>query len=129
MIRRLIPLTQGLFLLNAAIWLLFGVISLWRLGNNPTNQEFTLWVVALLMFANVAAMLITGVGLGTRYRRLFVFFGLLVLLGNIILTFTDQFGLFDLLTLLLDLVMLGLLLVIGPFWPRFQRPADKTYQN
>jgi len=35
---------------------------------------------------------------------------LAVLLVNIVLTFTDQFGLFDLLTLLLDLIILALLL-------------------
>ncbi|MBP6470897.1 MAG: hypothetical protein KBE23_14785 [Chloroflexi bacterium] len=35
---------------------------------------------------------------------------LAVLLVNIVLTVTDQFGLFDLLTLLLDLIILALLL-------------------
>lgn len=34
-----------------------------------------------------------------------------VLLVNIVLTFTDQIGLLDLLTLLLDLALLGILLV------------------
>lgn len=33
-----------------------------------------------------------------------------VLVVNIVLTFTDQFGIFDLLTLLLDLILLALVL-------------------
>jgi hypothetical protein len=35
-----------------------------------------------------------------------------VLAVNILLTFTDQFGLFDFLTLLLDLVLLALVLLL-----------------
>ena len=100
---RRVRFTQSLFFLIAFIWLIFGIVSLWRLSNSPSNQPVTLLVVALLMFGNVAALLIAGVGLGTRYWRLFYFFGLLLLLANIILTFTDQLGLFDFLTLLLDL--------------------------
>lgn len=101
---------QWLFYLNTAIWLLIGVYSLIRLYRGEDTPDITLLVVAVLMFGNAAAMLIAGWGLGLRNRWLYLF-AIAVLLFNILLTFTDQFGIFDLLTLLLDLVLLILLWV------------------
>ena len=54
-------------------------------------------------------MLGMGVGLGKRQRR-FYYLAILVLAVTIILTFTDEFGLLDLLTLIMDGVLLGLLI-------------------
>ena len=51
-----------------------------------------------------------GIGIGRR-RRLFYFFAMAILAVNIILTVTDEFGLLDLATLLIDLVLLGPLIV------------------
>lgn len=99
---------QGLFFLNAVIWLSFGVVSVLRLGDNP-EQLVTAVIVAVLMVGNVGAMLLAGFSLG-RLTRWSYIFALAVLLVNIVLTFTDQFGIFDLLTLLLDLLLFGLLL-------------------
>jgi len=62
---------QALFFLNAAIWLAFGVWSLVRLGREGSGQSLTLWIVAILMFGNVGAMLLSGFGLGTRQQRFF----------------------------------------------------------
>ena len=100
---------QILFILNAIIWLLFGIVSLVQITTNGSEQQIVALVIAILMFGNVGAMLLAGIGLGTR-RRLFFYFGIVVLAVNIILTFTDQFGVFDCVTLVLDVILLGLLI-------------------
>jgi hypothetical protein len=100
---------QALFFLNAAIWLAFGIGSLVRLAHRNPDQPITAAVVAILMFGNVGAMLGAGLGLGRRRRWLYTL-ALLVLAVNIILTVTDRFGIFDLITLIIDVALLGLLI-------------------
>ena len=99
---------QGLFFLNAAIWLVFGIVSVLRLGGNE-GQGVTALVVAILMFGNAGAMALSGALLGKR-RMLFYLFALAVLAVNVLLTFTDQVGAFDWITLAIDLVLLGILI-------------------
>jgi hypothetical protein len=101
---------QILFFVNAAIWLVLGVTTLVRLASGATDQSMTMWVVGILVFGNAGAMLLAGIGIG-RPRKLFYLFALAVLVVNIILTFTDQVGIWDLLTLLVDLALLVLLIV------------------
>jgi hypothetical protein len=109
-LKRTIRMTRILFYLNALIWLVFGVISLYRLGSGESAYVLTMLVVAVLMFGNVAAMLVAGFVL--KWPRKWSFWlATAVLLINIVLTFTDQVGLADLATLLLDLVILSLLIV------------------
>ncbi|MCO6450055.1 MAG: hypothetical protein J5I90_04630 [Caldilineales bacterium] len=100
--------SQVLFYANAVVWLALGAISLWRLSASPA-QSLTFLIVALLMFGNVAAMLLAGWGLG-KLRRRYFYLAIFVLVINIILTFTDEFGLLDFLTLMLDLTLLGMLI-------------------
>ena len=104
-----VKIAQSLFLLNAAIWLAFGIASLARMGSRPSAPVITLWIIAVLMFGNVGAMLLSGAGLGKRQKRWY-YFALAVLIVNIILTVTDEFGFFDLVTLVIDLVLLGFLI-------------------
>lgn len=101
---------QALFFLMGVIWIAFGIAALIRLVSSSTNPMITLWVVALLMFGNAGAFLFLGWGIG-RQSKLFFYLGILVLAANIFLTFTDEFGLYDLLTLIIDLVLLVLLIV------------------
>ena len=100
---------QGLFFLNAAIWLALGVMSLMRLGGNQ-GQGVAALVVAVLMFGNAGAMALCGALLPKR-RMLFYLFALAVLAVNIVLTFTDQVGALDWITFAIDLVLLGILVV------------------
>lgn len=100
---------QAMFFLNAAIWLLFGVFSLVRMAARNPDQAMTVWIVAILIYGNVGAMLWAGIGLGKQRKR-FYYFAILVLAVNIVLTVTDQFGIFDLITLLIDLALLGFLI-------------------
>ena len=101
---------QVLLFILGAIWILFGVASLISLVNSSTNPTVTLWVVAILMFGNAGALLVIGWGIG-KQKRLFFSLGIIVLAANIFLTVTDEFGIFDLITLIIDLVLLILLFV------------------
>ena len=109
-LERSIQIMRILFYLNAAIWLVLGVVSLLRIANEGAVYSMTILVVALFMFGNMAALLLSGFVLKWQQKRWF-WLVTAVLLINIILTFTDQVGLFDLLTLLLDLIILSLLIV------------------
>jgi len=100
---------QALFFLNAAIWLVFGFVTVGRMAGRDPAQAMTTWVVAILMVGNAGAMLISGWGLG-RHRKWFYYLAIAVLVVNIILTLTDQFGPLDLATLIIDLVAFGLLM-------------------
>jgi hypothetical protein len=100
---------QGLFILNTTIWLVFGIVSLSSNSLGEAVPEFVRWIIASLMFGNAAAMLVSGYAIGQRIRWTFTL-ALTVLAINILLTFTDQVGLFDWITLAIDLVLLGLLI-------------------
>jgi hypothetical protein len=99
---------QGLFLMNTAIWVLLGILSLAKLRSGP-NQVIVALMIAILMFGNAGAMLVAGIGIG-RQNRWFFYLGIAVLLVNILLMFTDQFGFYDFITLAIDLILLGLLI-------------------
>ena len=109
---KLIQMGRWLFWLNAAVWLTFGIMSMVRIGSSGEDTAVTtLWIIAILMLGNVAAFLWCSWAIQKQavwYR----FAVTAVLAVNILLTFTDQFGLFDFLTLLLDLILLGLVLVL-----------------
>ena len=107
---RAVRAAQILFYLNAAIWLVLGVSTLVRLASGESDQSTSMWVVGVLVLGNAAAMLLAGIALG-KPRWPFYAFALAVLVVNIVLTFTDQFGILDLLTLLVDLALLGSLIV------------------
>jgi hypothetical protein len=102
---------QALFLLMAAIWLVIGVATLARGDLGGGSGWVAALVVGALMFGNAGAYLLAGLGIGTRWRRLFFYFGLAVLLVNLVLTFTDEVGLLDWVTAGIDLVLLLLLVV------------------
>ena len=106
---RTVLIAQSLFGLNAAIWLTFGILGIFRLVRGGSTPTITLWVITVLMFGNVGAMLLAGLWLGKRSKWAF-FFALAVLGVNLLLTFTDQVGFFDILTALINLGLLGLLL-------------------
>ena len=106
----LAQLARALFFVNAAIWLVIGVASLTRMALSQSGQPITALVIAILMFGNVGAMLVSGVGVGRRNRWLY-YFGILVLLVNILLTITDEFGLLDFITLAFDVLLLGFLVL------------------
>ena len=102
-------IAQSLLFINACVWLVIAVNSILRLESISNTPMVVLWVVIILMFTNAGAMFVTGLWLG-RQSKWAYFLALAVLLVNILLTFTDQVGFYDIVTVLLDLVTLGLLL-------------------
>jgi hypothetical protein len=99
---------RGGFFLNAVIWTILGIYSILRTGGKP-DQSIMMQVVAILMFGNVGAFVFCGLTIGKK-SRIFYLFSILVLAVNITLSITDEFGLLDLITMLVDLVILGFLL-------------------
>ena len=101
---------RWLFILLGVIWLAFGISSIARVsdisGSVPSAVQ---WIIAVLMFVNALLLFWNGWGIG-RGNRLYFYFGLLILAGNIFLTFTDEFGTFDLVTLIINIVLLILLI-------------------
>lgn len=104
----LIRAAQAGFFLNAVIWLILGMWSLVRL-EGKSDQSITMVVIAILMFGNMAAFIFCGFTIGRR-SVWFTVIAFLVLGVNILLTFTDQVGLIDWITLVIDLGILGLLI-------------------
>jgi len=102
----LIRMTQALFYLNAAVWVVLGIASLALIKDGPAYMP---WIIAILMFGNAAALLLCGWGIGARHKG-FLYLALAVLGVNILLTFTDQVGALDLATLAIDVILLGLLI-------------------
>ena len=102
---------RWLFILLGVIWLTFGIWSILRVGSAGGNVPAALlWIIIILMFVNALLLIWIAWGIGTG-NKLYYFFGILVLAGNIFLTFTDEFGLFDLLTLIVNIILLVLLIV------------------
>lgn len=101
-------IAQILFFLNSAVWLIFGAFTLLRLGDGPTAPS-TMVVIAGLMAGNAAAMLVAGLTVRRPQKRYFFLAGGVLLL-NILLSVTDEVGFFDLATMVLDLIILGLLI-------------------
>jgi hypothetical protein len=103
----MLKLTQALFFVNAVVWLIFGVLSLFLAVEVGTG---TRWVISLLMIANAAVMFWFGRMIVSGRNKIF-FFAILYIALNVVLSITDQFGMIDALILLLNLCLLGLLFV------------------
>jgi hypothetical protein len=102
--------SRVLFILLGLIWLGFGLLSILRIQDASSRVPIAiLWAIAILMFINAILLAWVGWGIG-RGNNLYYYFGLLLLAGNILLTFTDEFGFFDLLTLLINTALLVLLI-------------------
>jgi hypothetical protein len=107
---RILKIVQGLFLLNAAIWIVFSIIRLVEIAAGPAPVGAIFQAVAVLMFGNAVAMLLAAWLVGKQDVWGYLF-ALAILVVNIFFTFTDQVGFFDWATFGVDLVILGILTV------------------
>ncbi|MGD8277809.1 MAG: hypothetical protein PVH00_07275 [Gemmatimonadota bacterium] len=103
-------LARWLLLLNTAIWLVFGLLTRVRPEGLSGLDEAFFWIIAGMMAANAALFLASAIAVGIRRRAAWTFV-LAVLAINILFTFTDQVGFFDLATFAIDAVILALVLV------------------
>jgi hypothetical protein len=101
---------RALFFVNTLIWLGLAAYVLYDMAVINTNRLPAI-LVGVFMLGNAAMMLVSAIMLGKRQTWAY-YFAILVLAVNIILTFTDQFGFWDLLTLIIDLILFGILLSI-----------------
>lgn len=109
---------RALFYVNGAFWLVVAVYSVIRQpAGASANPALVAWVIAILMLGNAAAMQWLGWGIGRQNRRFYVL-GIVWLAINILLTLTDEFGLYDLLILVLNAGTLALLIAARSHWRR-----------
>lgn len=102
-------IARWLFCAQAAFWLIIGGISLARMSSNTDMPSLALAIIAGLMVANAAAMFWAAWAISQRKRWMhFLALGLAAV--NAILSVTDEFGWIDFMTLLVNLVLVGLLL-------------------
>ena len=62
---RSVMAARGLFFLIAAIWTVFGIVSL--ISDSVDNGQ----TIAILMFINAAVLIFIGWGIGKQLRRLY----------------------------------------------------------
>lgn len=97
-----------LFFLDAVIWTGISLATLLRAQNASPPTQMWYWLFAILMLGNAGMMLWVGILLARQAPWVF-WLAVALLAANILLTVTDEFGTYDLLTMLLGLVILGLL--------------------
>jgi len=102
---------RWLFVMLGVMWLVFGTWSAFRIDNSGGNISGTILIlIAVLMFLNSAVLIWISWGIG-KGKRWYYYFGMIVLAVNIFLTLTDDFGVFDLIVLLIAIVLFILLVV------------------
>ena len=106
-ISKMLKLTRVLFFVNAAVWLFFCALSFVRAMTDTSEIRL---ILSWLMLANTIVMIWLGVMI-TRGHSWIVFFGILYMALNVVLSITDQFGWIDAVILLLNLCLLGILFV------------------
>lgn len=108
-VKTLLKATRGLFLVNAVVWLAFGIASLVQAvsGADPIVWR---WVYGVLMLVNAGLMLWFGSRITTASRQVF-FFAILYVALIIVVSIMDQFGAVDAVFLALNLALLGLLFI------------------
>ena len=105
---RLLQALQVLFGLNAFIWLASYLTRLAQLRQAGVTDGIAALVITGLMGGSAIAMLLAGLCLSRRCK-LYLYFTAGVVLTNIMLAVIDQVGLFNPLTLLIDVMILALL--------------------
>jgi len=100
---------RNLLVLNGLVWIGLGIFSWVSQVEKYPNEEALYSLLALMMFGNALVMLLCAWLIGKR-KRLFYLLTLAVMMVNLFLTFTDQFGGFDLVTLMLDVLVCGMMI-------------------
>lgn len=111
----MIRLIQGLLLLNMVVWVALGGLTLHKQAAAAADAASFRQTIGLMMIGNA---LIFG-ALAFSYRKPhFRNITVVWLMVNIVLTFPDQFGLYDVLTLMLDVLIVVLILVQKKRYPQ-----------
>jgi len=104
---RMLKTTRAMFFLNGLVWLVFSILSSSQAINGTSS-----WRSILSMLMLINAVVFLGFGFLIRNGQLRIFFlAILYVAVNVVLSITDQFGWFDFLIMLLNLILLGLIFV------------------
>jgi hypothetical protein len=98
-----------MIIINAAFWFIFALIVFLGWVSSISFAGIVRWVMAALALGSSVVLAGIAYFIARRNRTAF-FFGVAFLALIAILSVTDEFGLLDLFSLLLNLVPLGLLL-------------------
>ncbi len=98
-------ITQILLYINAVVWVFLGVFYSIHTISHPVSQ----YMIVILMVINAA--IFTWLGWGVGKKNPFFLYASYVFLGvNILLTITDEFGTLDIIVLVLNIIIIGLLI-------------------
>jgi len=97
-----------LFMTIASVLIILGIGTLLRINQNP-DHKILYMMYAILFFGDAVLMFICGLFIG-RQKQVY-WFAIVLLSLNSILSITDQVGIVDLLFLLFNLIILGVLIV------------------
>lgn len=101
-------ITLGLILLHAAFWFGYALLVVFNGISSISGSSPLKWVMVLLACAASAVLAGTAFFLGKRTRMAF-YFSLALFVFLAVLSITDEFGLADLLYLVISLIPLVLL--------------------
>ncbi len=108
--KQLASYVSYLFFITAIALTILAAGSFMRVNENP-DMRIIYVLYAVLMLGDALAMLVCGLYINRKIKMIF-WFAVIILGLNIILTIFDQFGLADLLFVLLNLITLAPLLVL-----------------
>lgn len=97
-----------LLIFTAAILFILGATTFMRTNANP-DMKVMYSIYAILMLGDGATILVSGLWINKQKKQIY-WFAVIVISLNIILTIFDQFGLIDLLFVLLNVITLFFLL-------------------
>jgi hypothetical protein len=97
---RLVRIAGWCYGFLGVIWFVFGIVSIIDVLKGENTLSNFGWIIAILMFANALVFVLIGWRIEYGKRWLY-YFGLIVLVTNIFLTLTDEFGVFDFIYLIL----------------------------
>ena len=105
----ILQFTQSLLYLKAATWFTLSAIYFITLYHKLKGQIILIIVISILMFGNGIVLL--ALAYFTKKKIRFIYYGTIAyMLVNIILSFADQFGLADMISLLIDVAIVVLLI-------------------
>lgn len=114
---KLILIARWGYVLLGIFWFVLGLLSVADFINSGGTFSGFDWIISCLVFLNALGLVFIGWMLGKGQPWIY-YFGLFVLGMNILLTFTDQFGIIDLIYLVLSMSLFVYLLITRAHYTR-----------
>jgi hypothetical protein len=108
---KMIRFSRNLFFLLAGIWSLFAFFNFGKILIMSSESVSASWIILAMMLVNAGLLFWMGISVSRRQKFGYVV-GLLYSALSILLTVTDEFGIFDGLVLVLYLLLLMSLMTV-----------------